>query len=153
DGEGAPAFWPWVQAIRAHVQECAPDVLAGEMTSGAADIAQVVSEVRERLPGLPAPPTLEPEQARFRLFDSVTHFLRNVAQRPPLVLVIDDLQSADTPSLLLLQFLARNMRGARLLVIATYRDVDLNRHHPLAAALAELAREHLSERVLLRGLS
>ena len=61
------------------------------MGPGAADIAAIVSEVREKLPGLEPPPTLEPEQARFRLFDSITTFLKNAAQSQPLRLVLDDL--------------------------------------------------------------
>ncbi len=153
EGEGAPAYWPWVQLIRAYVHERDPQELMSEMGPGAADIAQVVSEVRDRLPGLPAPPALEPEQARFRLFDSITTFLKNASKGQPIVLVLDDLHWADKPSLLLLQFLARELRGARLMVLGTYRDVELRREHPLADALGELAREQLSQRILLRGLS
>ncbi len=123
------------------------------MGPGAADIADVVSEVKERLPGLPAPPQLEPEQARFRLFDSITTFLRNASTRKPHVLVLDDLHWADKPSLLLLQFMARELRGSRLLVLGTYRDVELRRAHPLSQTLAELSREGLSHRILLRGLT
>jgi len=132
EGEGAPAYWPWVQAIRSYVHDRDPKVLLSEMGSGAADIAQIVSEVRDRLPGLPAPPSLDPEQARFRLFDGITTFLKNATKGEPLVLVLDDLHWADKPSLLLLQFLARELRGARLLVIGTYRDIELGRQHPLA---------------------
>ncbi|HEU4759636.1 MAG TPA: protein kinase, partial [Dehalococcoidia bacterium] len=153
EGEGAPAYWPWVQAIRSYVQDCDPAALLSEMGPGAADIAQVVSEVRDRLPGLPAPPALEPEQARFRLFDSITTFLKNAAKAQPLILVLDDLHWADKPSLLMLQFLARELRGARLMVLGTYRDVELKRQHPLAQTLGELNREGLSQRILLRGLS
>ncbi len=153
EGEGAPVYWPWVQAIRSYVHDRDPAALMSEMGPGAADIAQVVSEVRERLPGLPVPPALEPEQARFRLFDSITTFLKNASRSQPLVLVLDDLHWADKPSLLLLQFLARELRGARLLVLATYRDVELRRQHPLSQALGELNREGLSQRILLRGLA
>jgi class 3 adenylate cyclase len=153
EGEGAPAYWPWVQVVRSYVHDRDPQALMSEMGPGAADIAQVVSEVRERLPGLPTPPTLEPEQARFRLFDSITTFLRNAGNRQPVVLVLDDLHWADKPSLLLLQFLARELRGARLMVLSTYRDVELRRQHPLSQTLGELAREQLSQRILLRGLS
>src|SRR5262249_24937373 len=67
--------------------------------------------------------------------------------------VLDDLHWADKPSLLLLEFLARELRGSRLLVLGTYRDVELRRQHPLAHTLAALAREELSQRILLRGLS
>ncbi len=153
EGEGAPAYWPWVQLIRSYVHERDPQELMSEMGPGAADIAQVVSEVRERLPGLPTPPALEPEQARFRLFDSITTFLKNASKSQPIVLVLDDLHWADKPSLLLLQFLARELRGARLMVLSTYRDVELRRGHPLSQTLGELAREGLSQRILLRGLS
>ena len=72
---GAPAYWPWVQIIRAYLHDRDAQHVRSEMGTGAADIAQVVSEVRERLPDLPQPPALEPEQARFRLFDSITAFL------------------------------------------------------------------------------
>jgi len=153
EGEGAPAFWPWVQTVRAYVQERSTGTLASAMGQGAADIAQVVAEVRERFPDLPAPPSLEPEQARFRLFDSITAFLKNAAKVQPLVLVLDDLHWADKPSLLLLAFLAREISDTRLLVIGTCRDMELSRQHPLAQTLGELARQGLSERILLAGLT
>ncbi|MCH8282927.1 MAG: AAA family ATPase, partial [Chloroflexi bacterium] len=94
-----------------------------------------------------------PEQARVRLLDSIATFLKTASQRQPLVLVLDDLHWADQPSLLLLQFVARELGGTRLLLIGTYRDMELSRQHPLAEALGELTRERLFQRVLLRGLS
>jgi predicted ATPase len=123
------------------------------MGAGAADIAEIVSDVKERLPDLKPPPQLEPEQARFRLFDSITAFLKGAGRRQPLVLVLEDLHWADRPSLLLLEFLAREFSNARLLVIGTYRDVEVSRGHPLSQSLGELTRERLFQRVLLRGLS
>ena len=68
-----------------------------------------------------------PEQARFRLFDSITTFLKTASQRQPLVLVLDDLHWADQPTLMLLQFVARELGSSRLMVIGTYRDVKLSR--------------------------
>jgi len=153
EGEGAPSYWPWLQIVRSFVALRDPKQLMSFMGPGAADIAEVVSEVRERIPGLPVPPALEPEQARFRLFDSVTTFLRNASSEQPLVLVLDDLHWSDKPSLLLLEFLARNLAGARILVLGTYRDVEVSRQHPLEQTLAALARTHSAERVLLRGLT
>jgi predicted ATPase len=153
EGEGAPAFWPWLQIVRSYAQELEPEKLLSIMGPGAADIAQVVSEIRERLPDLPPPPTLEPEQARFRLFDSVTTFLKNASKLQPLVVVLDDLHWADKPSLLLLQFLARDLKDARILVIGTYRDMELGRQHPLSQTLGELSRQGLSARIVLRGLT
>jgi hypothetical protein len=152
EGEGAPAYWPWMQAMRSYIEGCDAAELQSEMGPGAADVAQMVPEVHAKLPGLTAPPAIEPDQARFRLFDSITTFLKNASRRQPLVLLLDDLHWADKASLLMLQFLARDLSGARLLVLGTYRDVELGRQHPLAQTLAELARAQVGTRVLLRGL-
>jgi tetratricopeptide (TPR) repeat protein len=154
ESQGMPAYWPWVQAIRSYVREREPSRLKAEMGSGAADIAEIVSDVRERLPDLKAPPPLEdPEAARFRLFDSIASFFKSAAKAQPLVLILDDLHWADKSTLLLLQFVAGELAQARILIIGTYRDVELSRKHPLAQALGELTRERAFQRVLLRGLS
>jgi class 3 adenylate cyclase/DNA-binding CsgD family transcriptional regulator len=153
EGEGAPAYWPWVQVARAYVSAHDAETLRRQMGPGAADIAQVVPEVRQALPDLPVPPPLEPEQARFRLFDSVAHFLKSATAEQPLVIALDDLHWADKPSLLLLQFLARELAGTRLLLLGAYRDVELDRQHPLAETIAALRRERLHERIPLRGLA
>src|SRR5918992_12783 len=121
--------------------------------AGAADIAEVVPEVKEHWPDLEPPPALEPQQARFRLFDSITTFLKRASQAQPLVLVLDNLHWADRTSLLLLEFLAQELTETHLLVVGTYRDTELTPQHPLGHALGELAREPLFRRVLLRGLS
>ena len=113
-----------------------------------------MSEVRERLPDLKPSPQLDsPESARFRLFSSITTFLKSASRGRPLVLILEDLHWADKPSLLLLEFFARELTGARLLLIGTYRDVELNRQHPLSETLAQLTRERVFDRILLRGLS
>jgi DNA-binding CsgD family transcriptional regulator len=152
EGEGAPAFWPWVQIIRAVVQGREPAALLAELGPGAADIAALVPAVRARLPDLPPPPAVEPDQARFRLFDSITAFLTSAAARQPLVLILDDLHWADAPSLLLLPFLARELRAARLLVVGTCREGAAGGQRALARILADLAREPVVARFPLRGL-
>jgi DNA-binding SARP family transcriptional activator len=150
---GAPAFWPWVQALRTLVRESDPEVLRAELGARVPDLAQLVPELRERLPGLPEPSSLDSEDARFRLFDAVASFLRATAETEPLLLVLDDLHAADEPSLLLLQFLARELASSRLLVVGAYRDVDPTLAHPLAYALTELAREPVTRSLILGGLA
>ena len=109
---GAPAMRGRARLLTGHrcrssyVRDVDPELLRSDLGAGAADIGQVVS-VGDRLPGLEAPPPLEPEQARFRLFDSITAFLKSAGRRQPLVLVLDDLHWADHPSLLLLEFVAK----------------------------------------------
>lgn len=153
EGEGAPAYWPWIQTIRSYVHDRPPKVLASEMGSGAGHIAQIVSDVRQALPDLPSPASSDPESARFQLFDSVTTFLRNAARNKPLVVFLDDMHWADKSSLLLLEFLSRQLSDAAMLVICTYRDIELGRQHPLAPTLASIIRETNTQRIVLRGLT
>lgn len=153
ESPGAPPYWPWVQIIRGYVRAHESAQVRDAMGAGAPDIAAIAPEVRERLPDLPLPPRFEdPEQARFRLFDAVASFLQRAAQDQPLALVLDNLHWADKASLLLLEFLAQDLGRARLLVIGTYRDVEVSRRHALSETLGELTRERPFQRVMLRGL-
>jgi DNA-binding SARP family transcriptional activator len=152
--EGAPPYWPWVQVLRACVRGRGTEQLADELGTGAADVAELVPDVRQRLPELPAPvESADPQQARFRLFDAVAGFLTRASRARPIVIVLDDLNWADKGSLLLLEFVARELAETHVLLVGTYRDIELSRGHPLAHTLGELARERLFERVVLRGLA
>src|SRR5262249_22128536 len=139
--------------IRAWVNERSPEELRAIMGSDAVDIAQIVPTIREKLPDLHEPPALEPAQARFRLFDSITNFLKHESRERPMLIVLDDLHWADKPSLLLLQFLSRELRETRLLVVGTYREQEVDHRHPLTEALGEMARQGPIERMQLSGLS
>jgi DNA-binding CsgD family transcriptional regulator/RecA/RadA recombinase len=153
DSDGMPPYLPWAEALRDYVRACPLVELRTQLGDGAADVALIVREVFTRLPDLPARPQLSPEHERYRLFESVSEFLLNVARSRTstggVLLVLDDLHWADRPTLLLLEHLARRLAEARLLVIGTYRTVELDRTHPLSTVLAELSRERLSERVSL----
>jgi DNA-binding SARP family transcriptional activator len=149
---GAPAYWPWVQALRAYVRDRDPEQLRTQLARGAPDIAQILPELNELYDELPPPPSTDPEGARFRLFDATAAFLRTASLTQPLVLVLDDLHAADTPSLLLLRFLADPLSESRLLVVGAYRDVDPSLRDPLAETLAELRRRPVARTLPLAGL-
>jgi predicted ATPase len=83
----------------------------------------------------------------------VSEFLHHASQVQPLLLVLEDLHWADRGTLDLLLHLGRNLQGAQLLVVATYRDFEVDRTHPLSAVLAELRRGATFGRVHLPGLS
>ena len=121
---GAPAYWPWVQSLRGYVREAAPGTLRADLGPGVAEVAQILPELHDLLPGLPEPDAVDSDAARFRLFDATAQFLRRAAASKPILLMLDDLHAADTPSLLLLQFVARELASSRVLVIGALRDVD-----------------------------
>jgi class 3 adenylate cyclase/tetratricopeptide (TPR) repeat protein len=150
---GAPALWPWVQVLRVCLRDADRATVATDVGVAAGGLVDLLPELRTLAPAAaPAAPD-EPETARLRLFDTVTTLVTAAAARRPHLLILEDLHWADRTSLLLLQFLVRQIGEARLLVIGTYRDVELDRRHPLANVLGELRRERAYERVLLRGLS
>jgi eukaryotic-like serine/threonine-protein kinase len=152
EDEGAPAYWPWVQAIRSYARDADPVALAWQLGGGAAEVARLIPEVAEKLDVEPGEGA-DSEEARFRLFDSVTSLLLAAARDRPIVIVLDDLHWADEPSLLLLRFAARELASSGLLILGTYRDVELGRHHPLARMLGEMSGIEGSGRIPLRGLS
>src|SRR6185295_1599161 len=127
---GAPAFWPWVQAFRSLAATFDDDSLRRALGDAAAQVAVLAPELVARVGGPAAPgqaSELESPHERFPLFDAATRFLERLAAQQPLVLVLDDLHAADEPSLLLLEFLARDLRNAAVLVIGTYREVEAQR--------------------------
>ena len=119
DREGAPPFWPWLQQFGTYVDETGPERLLQEMGPGASDISDILPEFLLKIEGLGPPPALGPEQARFRLFSSIATFLKKSSQNQPLVLVLEDLHWADESSLLLLEFLAPEIRSSPILLLGT----------------------------------
>ncbi len=144
--EGAPAYWPWVQALRGWIERAEPAELQGALGSSAAEIARIVPAVRERLPEVVASAGSDHEHSRFQLFDGIATFLRRASEQRPLVLVLDDLHWADEGSMMLLGFVAPEIRRSRLLILATYREIEMRR---MARGLGEIAR--VGERITLTG--
>jgi class 3 adenylate cyclase/tetratricopeptide (TPR) repeat protein len=152
EGAGAPAYWPWRQALRGYAAGRPPEEVAAELGPDVTELAQLLPELAG-VEGARRPATeLDPEMARFRLFDAMTSCLRSAAAGRGLVVVLDDLHWADRASLLLLGFVAGELADTRLLVVGTYRDVEVDRHHPLSGTLAELFRQPATSYLSLGGL-
>ena len=150
DGGGAPAYWPWVQVLRALARSEGVDTLRELLGDEAPWLAGLLSELSETL-GAPAQESaLDFDQARFRLFDALASLLAAVAERQPLVIVLDDLHWADASSLFALEFVARALPDMPVLAIAAYRHVEAHARDELASALAGLARS--ATRLPLEGL-
>ena len=148
DGGGAPAYWPWTQILG--------DAAAGADGRGAggghrrfrAPAAPLVPGLRPHVRALRSDP--DPAQARFALFQAAARLLRWRAQSQPLVLLLDDLHAADHASILLLDFLARELRAVPVLLVGCHRDVEAHMSPEVDAALARASRD--VDRLLLRRL-
>ena len=126
---GAPAYWPWIQVVRA---------AGGDFEAIAAPSAGAAVE------------QTDPGSVRFALFDAVTRFLLDRADERPVLIVLEDLHAADEASLLLLRFLGEAVASAPIAVLCSYRDEE-PRVRELAPLFAGLTR--IGRRLSLRGLS
>lgn len=146
EGGAAPAFWPFAQILRALVDEGGDEIRGLAEGDAAPALAQVLSDVSDDAAG-------EGDASRrFRLFDGVSRFLTVAARHRPLQIVVDDLHWADGPSLALLQFLVKEVDGARMSIVVTYRDADIEPRGPVAKCVAALRRAPRTTQLPLKGL-
>jgi DNA-binding CsgD family transcriptional regulator/tetratricopeptide (TPR) repeat protein len=152
---GAPPYWPWVQILRDYVDASSLDELRLTMGTAANDIAALVPELVEISHRTPAAAGAigDASAARFRIFDAIRQFFYQATKQVPLVLVLDDLHWADTPSLSLLEFLSQELLRSRLLIVGTYRDAVAAARTPLLITLGGLRRDPDVQHISLTGLS
>ncbi|MCW3068911.1 MAG: serine/threonine protein kinase [Solirubrobacterales bacterium] len=150
--ELAVPYEPWIE-ICTHVVEHAPDeLLQRHVERHKGELARLARNLERRIPDLPAPQSSDPETERYLLFSAVTGLLADVAEAVPLCVVLDDLHWADAQSLALLKHLLRALEQGSLQVIATFRDSELGKDHPLTNVLADLRRLDGVQRIALHGL-
>ncbi len=151
--ESLVPYQSFVEALRHYVSESPLDEVRLHVGPHRATLVRLVPELAE--PGAQASTSQtgeSPARDQFLLFESVASLLRAVAVERPLILVLDDLHWADGPTLLLLRHLVRATEGVPLLILATYRETEVDEAHPLGQALAELRRARALHTVALRGL-
>ena len=138
DTEGMPPYLPFREALQLHLRDCPRDALTVYLGGDAAELAQLLPELRGRLPRLATLPAATPAEARYRLFEAVSDVLLRIAgaaEQAGLLLCLDDLHWADEATLLLLEHLGRRLAGAPLLVAAAYRDTEVAANPRLAHTL------------------
>ena len=152
--EGFPSlpYLPFVEALSSYVASRSTEDLKKQLGAGPLDVGKIVPEVHERLGVLPIPPG-DPTEDRYRLMQAVVSFLRSATTIQPLLIVLDDLHDADKGTLDMLNYISRGLSSTRLLIVGTYRDIEVDRGHPLSETLMELRRASSVSRIVLRGIS
>jgi AAA ATPase domain len=142
----APAYWPWTQALRALAQAHPDGVLEVAVEADRAQIARVVPE----LAAADGRADDAGEASRFVLFDAIARALGAAARERPLVIVLDDLHDADAPSIALMEFAARALAAAPVLMLATAREQEAAAREDISISLTRIGPN--SRHLPLRGL-
>ncbi|MDP9335410.1 MAG: AAA family ATPase, partial [Actinomycetota bacterium] len=143
---------PFVEAITDWVRRSPVEALAEALGKEAPVVARMVPAITDALPDVGEPLGVSPDAETARLHDAVGQVLLRLSGTAPVALVVDDLHWGDDATVGMLRALSRTARRARMLVIGTYRETDVDRRHPFAQALALLQREVEPTRVVLSGL-
>ena len=150
--EGQPPFIPFVEMLERASKIVERAAFREALGDAAPEVAKIAPELRRVFPDIPAPIELPPDQQRRFLFNAYQAFTERGARAMPMVLVLEDLHWADEPTVLLMQHLAQHLAPLPLLVVGTYRDVELDVSRPFAKVLESLVRERLATRISLRRL-
>ena len=152
DMEGAPPYVPFLEMLEYCARVAPRESFRYSIGDAAPEIAKLMPELRRMYSDIPLPIELPPEQQRRFLFNAYREFVERSARLTPIVAVFEDLHWADEPTLLLLRHLAQRVATIPLLMIGTYRDVELDVTRPFAGVLENSIREKLATRLTLRRL-
>ncbi len=152
--EGAPyaAIAQVIHQVLSHPVVTSKNLLANRIL---ADLLTITPDLRAHFPDVEPNPKLEPQDEQQRLYNSMVETMICLSQAAPIMLVIDDAHWADRATLFLLRHLARRSKMMKLplLIVATYREVELDEALPWHEVLSDLNRERLSTRVKLARLN
>jgi predicted ATPase len=146
-------YGPFAEILEQLVRRIDAGTLRDALGTVGGELSRLLPDLSERVSGLTAPVTADPDTERHRLHTAVADLLAVAGRHGPLVIVIEDGHWADTPTLLLLRHLARGAADARALLITTFRDTEAEVPDGLSAALADLRRAEGAVRIRLAGLS
>src|SRR5579859_258794 len=112
----------------------------------------LLPELEDLLPP-PDPSAVSPEQEQLRLWEAARALLSTISDSAPLMIVLDDLQWADSSSCELMAYLVRQLRQQPVVIVGTCRDIELPPAHPLRAVLNDLQREQSIETITVQPLT
>jgi predicted ATPase/class 3 adenylate cyclase len=145
-------YRPFVEALRHLVVHAPREMLRAHVGEHKGELARLLPDLADLIPDLPSPQAAESETERYMMFEAGAGIIRSACRMLPTLLILDDMQWAGAQNLSLLKHVVRSLASAPLLILGTYRDVELTRSHPLTSCLADLRREAEVERISLRGI-
>jgi class 3 adenylate cyclase len=142
----------FAEALGHFVAHAREEQLVAHVATYGSELVPLVPSLASRIPDLPPSKAADTDSKRYLLFAAVIGLLAQVSRHQPVLLVLDDLQWADTASLQLLRHIVAADQPMRVLILGTYRDGELSQTHPLLDTLAALRRQDRVSHLELAGL-
>ncbi len=152
DQEVGRPYQPFADALEHLVAHADLGVLEAHVEVHGGELASLVPDLVRRLGELPPSKAGDPDTERYLLYQAVIGLVRAVSTSQPMILILDDLQWADSASLELFRHLVKFGERMSILVLATFRDTEITSTHPVFGTLAAMRREGAVHRIDLRGL-
>jgi class 3 adenylate cyclase/DNA-binding CsgD family transcriptional regulator len=146
-------YRPLVEALEHLLRASAPAELLADLGPGGGELTRLVPDLEGRVGGLPAPVRGEPDSERLRLYGALADLLARAGRRRPLLVLLEDLHWADEATLLTLRHVAHEAADARMLLVATFRDTEIQLAPGLSETLVDLQRSEGVARLRLGGLA
>src|SRR5262249_1558167 len=114
-------YRPFVEALRHYLANAPDEILVRHVREHQGELLRMVLELGQRVPNIPSPRVAEPETERFFMFEAFAGLVSAISQHSPVVLILDDLQWAAMPELLLFKHIVGSAMPMHLPIIVTYR--------------------------------
>ena len=152
-GAGALPYHPFVSALRTLTRSVDPGRLPALLGPGRSELARLLPELGSIAGTKGASVGPDDVHAQSRLFELVLGVIERMAHDEPVLVIVEDIQWADTSTRDLLLFLVRTLRTGKVLFIITARSEELRPRHPILPFLAELERDDWVDRIELQPFS
>jgi len=152
--EGALPYQPLIESIRNALSKLPENVIEGISERALMELVKIVPEFQNLFPELEPSSLLEsPDQERSRLFQALHQFFQKISEYKPIIFYFDDLQWVDDSTLQFVHYLVRHLSEMKVLLLAVYRDAEVDEDHHLFATLQHLTRDHLIQNLKLAPLN
>ena len=149
--EGLP-YAPWIDAARQYVGQVPGPSLRKMLGVYAAEFAKVLPDVGAKLGAIPSTRSLGEQQDKIKLLEAMTQLFLSISKDAPLLLLLDDMQTADQASMDLLEYFVRNTQNQPILTVCAYQG-ELDPKTPLYRTLMKLNKQRLLETIQVRNLT
>lgn len=149
--EGSAPYGALADGLRQAVRQLTPEEVGEMVGPFRRELSRILPELAESGSPSRTDESDAPEGEQLRLYDGVFRLLQKLAEKQPLVLLLDDLHLAPQMSLQL--HIARRLGDLRLLIIYAFREHELIEKTALISGRNELERRRLITEIPLLPLS